>query len=187
MTMTMVACGSAGPGRIVDAGTVPGGAPLTMPVDAGYNLVDVNEVVLLLDRHEQRAPLTTLIVARSTDPEVREVARRISADAAALDTTARELLARWGQSEIRPTPPAGRPGAATAASVLADLQGRRSADFEQIALDILLREAQRDVVDGAIARNDGRDADARRLGDETVTRAQQRIEKIRALLDRAAG
>jgi uncharacterized protein (DUF305 family) len=170
---------------MVDAGTVPGGAPLTMPVDAGYNVVDVTQLVLLLDRHDQREELTTLMVARSSDPETRELARRAAADATEADAAAAELLEEWGQSDVRSTPTAPRLAGADAASVLAELQALGGDDFDRAALGVLLQELQRDVVDGAIARNDGRADDARRLGDETVSRAQQRIEKARSLLDRS--
>jgi uncharacterized protein (DUF305 family) len=147
-------------------------------------IVDVTELVLLLDRHEQRAPLTALIVARSGDPETRELARRVQADATEADVEATELLERWGQSGLRTTPPSPRLAGADTASVLTGLQGRSSDDFDRAALGVLLQELQGDIVNGAIARNDGRDDDARRLGDETVTRAQQRIEKLTSILAR---
>lgn len=178
----LTACATAPPGRLVDSGTLPDGAPLTIPVDAGHNAVDVQEALRLLERHEARAPLVALIVERATDGETREVARRVASDAARSDATTRELLARWGQPEVQRTDTALR------STLNADVERLRTIPveaFDDAALAVLLRELQADVVDGAIARNDGRDDDARRLGDEIVTAAQVRIERVKQLLGAA--
>ncbi len=173
------ACGSAPEGRLTDAGRLPDGAPLTIPVDAGYNTVDVTQALRLVERHERRRPLAELMVREGTDPETREVARRVLADADAADGVALELLERWGQPQR------------TELGENRDLEtglrrlGVTAPDaFDATALTLLLPELQADVVDGAIARNDGRDDDARRLGNDTVERAQLRILRVRELLDR---
>ena len=172
-----IACGSAPDGRLVDAGRLPDGAPLTIPVDAGYNATDVNEALRLVERHEQRRPLLELIVREGTDPETREVARRVLADAEAGDGVALALLERWGQ------PQRTEIGRNTDLEVgLLRLAAAPVEAFDAEALALLLPELQADVVDGAIARNDGRDDDARRLGNDTAERAQRRILRVRDLL-----
>ena len=172
-----LACGSAPDGRLVETGQLPDGAPLTIPVDAGYNATDVNEALRLVERHEQRRALVELMVREGTDPETREVARRVLADAEAGDAVALELLARWGQPQRAGIGPnlGLEVGLARLAAAPAD-------EFDAEALAILLPELQADVVDGAIARNDGRDDEARRLGNDTVERAQRRILRVRELL-----
>jgi hypothetical protein len=179
LTAALVAasCGSAPPGRLVDEGVLPDGAPLTIPVDAGYNAVDVTEMVTLLVRHERRRPLLESMVARSDDPEVREVARRVLADAETGDAVAFELLERWGQPTS--TELGGGDGLAVGTAAL---EGMGPAEFDRAALELLLLELQADVVDGAVARNDGRDDTARRLGNDTVERAQLRILRVKELL-----
>ncbi len=172
-----LACGSAPDGRLVEAGRLPDGSPLTIPVDAGYNATDVNEALRLVERHERRRGLLELMVREGTDPETREVARRVLADAEAGDAVALELLARWGQpqsAELGPNPSLDV-GLSRLAATPAD-------EFDAEALALLLPELQADVVDGAIARNDGRDDEARRLGNDTVERAQRRILRVRELL-----
>ena len=172
-----IACGSAPDGRLVEAGQLPDGATLTIPVDAGYNATDVNEALRLVERHEQRRALLDLMVRDGTDPETREVARRVLADAEAGDAVALELLTRWGQpqrAEIGPN--------LSLDIGLSRLTAAPADEFDAEALALLLPELQADVVDGAIARNDGRDDEARRLGDDTVERAQRRILRVRELL-----
>lgn len=182
----LTSCGSAPPGRPVTQGTLPDGSPFVAPVDAGYGPVDVLEVLALLDRHGRRRALTDLVVERSTDPEVRELARRVAADAKDHDARGRQLLDRWGQPEVGPVVAEGPLGTPQQAeTTMASLRATPPGGFERAALEVLLLELQTDVVSGAIARNDGRDDAARRLGHDTVESAQLRLERVRQLLGEA--
>lgn len=181
--------GGTGPSATADAGP---GAGSSAPAGA-FNDADVLFAQLMIPHHEQALEMSRLADGRASDPEIKELARKIEQAQDPEIKTMKGWLTAWGKPTTAPSMPGmdhggghgghGGDGMMSAAD-MTELKALKGKAFDKAFAQLMI-----DHHNGAIAmagdeQREGENPDAKKLAGAIVKGQSAEVEQLKGVLDR---
>jgi uncharacterized protein (DUF305 family) len=159
--------------------------PVITGEPAGFNADDVAFATNMIPHHQQAVDLSALVPERSTDPEVLELATRISAAQQPEIETLKVFLVQWKEN---PDAGAGHGGHGSAMAGMVDeatmtkLQSLSGAEFDTLWLESMISHHQGAIEMAKAEIANGENVDAKRLAQTIIDTQQAEIGQMKQML-----
>jgi uncharacterized protein (DUF305 family) len=159
--------------------------PVITGEPAGFNADDVAFATNMIPHHQQAVDLSALAPERSTNPELLELATRISAAQQAEIETLKVFLVQWKEN---PDAGAGHGGHGSAMASMVDeatmtrLQSLSGAEFDTLWLESMISHHQGAIEMAKAEIANGENVDAKRLAQTIIDTQQAEIGQMKQML-----
>ncbi|MFJ8961865.1 DUF305 domain-containing protein [Lentzea sp. NPDC102401] len=181
----LAGCGGDSAGTQHSSTTAP---PSAAGQQAGHNQQDVKFAQDMIAHHQQALDMAAMIPAKSTNPKVTDLGKRIAAAQDPEIRTMTEWLAKWGATPATSMPGmdhgsghGSMPGMMTAEE-MAKLNGATGTEFERTWLDMMIKHHQGAVEMAEVQQEKGSDAGAKQLAQDVIAAQQAEITEMQNLL-----
>ncbi|MET7423024.1 DUF305 domain-containing protein [Dactylosporangium sp. NPDC005555] len=200
VTVTLAACGD----TASSGGTPTAPASGGVSVNPTFNAADATFVRLMIRHHEQAVEMAALAAKKATDPDVSQLAAKISAGQKAEIATMEGWLATWGRPTTMPscpgmqcmpsgmTPPGMMPSGMVPSGMptmpgmmssadMAELKAATGNDFDKLFLRMMIDHHQGAIMMAQAELAHGANPDAKALAARIVTTQQAEIVGMRQM------
>ncbi|GAA3587427.1 DUF305 domain-containing protein [Nonomuraea rosea] len=180
----VTACGGNGDSMAGHEGTSSSAptAPSAQP-SATFNDADVMFAQMMIPHHEQAVEMAGLAATRASDPEVKELARKIKAAQDPEIQTMKGWLTGWG----KPAPEGGMghdmPGVMSKED-MKKLEGAKGKEFDTLFAQQMIAHHNGAIEMARTERTNGSDPKAKELARTMETAQQAEVEQLQKILDR---
>ncbi|NKE60186.1 DUF305 domain-containing protein [Lentzea sp. PSKA42] len=154
----------------------------------GHNEQDVKFAQDMIGHHQQALDMAAMVPAKSTNPKVTDLGKRIAAAQDPEIKKMNEWLTKWGAATATSMPGmdhgsghGSMPGMMTAEE-MAKLNGATGAEFDRMWLDMMIKHHQGAVEMAKTQQEKGSNADAKKLAQDITTAQQAEITEMQSLL-----
>jgi uncharacterized protein (DUF305 family) len=163
----------------------PTDEPVITGEPAGYNADDVAFATNMIPHHEQAVEMSALVGERSTNPELIELAERISAAQGPEIQTMKVFLVQWNENPDTGSGHAGH-GSTMAGMVdeatMAKLQSLSGAEFDTLWLQSMISHHQGAIEMAKAEIANGENVDAKRMAQTIIDTQQADIGQMNQML-----
>lgn len=194
--LALSACGGAAdtagsPTSGTSTSATAGGADSQSPSAGMHNDADAAFATGMVPHHQQAVEMAGLAATRASSPEVKDLAKRISAAQGPEITQMTGWLTEWGQAMPDHSGMAGMDGAPSGGMMsgqdMQQLEKSTGKQFDEAFLTGMLAHHRGAVDMAKIEVMDGSDAAAKELAQAVVTGQSKEITEIEALLAQLKG
>jgi uncharacterized protein (DUF305 family) len=159
--------------------------PVITGEPAGFNADDVAFATNMIPHHQQAVDLSALVPDRSTNPELLELATRISAAQQPEIETMKVFLVQWKEN---PDTGSGHGGHGSAMAGMVDeatmtkLQSLSGAEFDTLWLETMISHHQGAIEMAKAEIANGENVDAKRLAQTIIDTQQAEIGQMKQML-----
>jgi uncharacterized protein (DUF305 family) len=204
-TFALAACGGNDSGA--SAVSAKSHAGTTGKPAAAFNNVDVMFVRMMIPHHQQAVEMATLARTRAADPQVKQLAARITAEQNSEIATMKKWLTAWGQPTMMPSAPPSMPGGMMPSAMpsgmmpsgampsgmprmpgmmssadMAKLKAATGKDFDKLFLQTMIAHHKGAIQIARVEQTNGSNPDAKALGSRMIKEQQAEIAAMQKIL-----
>ncbi|OBF28396.1 DUF305 domain-containing protein [Mycobacterium sp. ACS1612] len=159
--------------------------PVITGQPAGYNADDVAFATNMIPHHQQAVDLSALVPGRSTNPQLVDLAKQISAAQQPEIEVMKVLLVQWNEN---PDTNSGHGGHSTAMQGMVDdatmtkLRSLNGAEFDKLWLDSMISHHQGAIEMAKAEIANGDNVDAKNLAGKIVAAQEAEIGQMKQML-----
>ncbi|HET8681363.1 MAG TPA: DUF305 domain-containing protein [Micromonosporaceae bacterium] len=178
----LAGCGGSDDGTGNDSGATHTAAT---PTKAAFNPADVAFVAGMVPHHQQALEMARIAATRAANPQVKELAARISKAQDPEITAMSDWLRQWGQPVPAPGMGHGQhasvPGMMTDQE-MKDLMASSGTQFDRMFLQMMIRHHQGAIDMARTHQQQGHHAQARQLAERIAAGQAAEVSQMQALL-----
>ena len=167
------------------------GSSATAAQSGAHNEDDVLFAQMMIPHHQQAVTLAGMVPDRSTNPEVRALAVKISAEQQPEIATMKDLLGQWGIKPDEMTHESGHAGMTMQGMVgddtLVKLEGLKGPDFDALWLQSMIGHHQGAIEMATIEAEAGKSPEMTALARSIISAQQAEIDQMKQMLQASGG
>jgi uncharacterized protein (DUF305 family) len=159
--------------------------PVITGQPAGYNADDVAFATHMIPHHQQAVDLSALVPERSTNPQVVDLAKQISAAQQPEIEVMKVLLVQWKENPDADSGHGGHGGAMQGMvddATMTKLRSLNGAEFDKLWLDSMISHHQGAIEMAKAEIANGDNADAKNLAGKIVAAQEAEIGQMKQML-----
>lgn len=166
-----------------------GSSSSTAPAATGNNADDVTFAQGMVPHHQQALDMAKLVPARSTNPKVLDLAKRVEGAQDPEIKKMNEWLTAWGAPTTMPGMDHGSGHSSMQGMMSAEdmkmLEQAKGAAFDKMWLEMMIKHHEGAVAMAKTQLDKGSNADAKKLAQEIIDAQQKEITEMQGLLKAA--
>ena len=165
--------------------TKPTDTPVITGQPAGYNADDIAFATNMIPHHKQAIELSALVPDRSTNPQLIDLAKKISAEQQPEINVMNVFLVQWKEN---PDTDSGHGGHGNAMqgmvddATMAKLKSLNGADFDKLWLESMISHHQGAIEMAKTEIANGENVDAKSMANNIVTTQEAEIGQMKQML-----